>query len=139
MANVRNEERQQSSELKGSKVKTTYQSKFEEFSRDLSYSNAKEGDRHDDISEEGQHRQKNYIDGKEFCPTTLEYAFGPAATNEYFEKQVPSKGDFKIKPSQWQELCKTKKKRCFARGSWEHIISDGIRKTNPYCVYIRYL
>ncbi|CAG2251452.1 unnamed protein product [Mytilus edulis] len=38
--------------------------------------------------------------------------------------------------SVWKKLSNSQRNRCLQKGSWEHIVSEGIKRYNPYCVYM---
>lgn len=71
-----------------------------------------------------------------FSKSTIESTIGMSVPDNLFEKDVPTVCSFVITDQVWSSLCKGQKKRCFKSGTWEHIISNGIKSINPYCVYM---
>ena len=41
-----------------------------------------------------------------------------------------------MKSSKWRKLCMTQTNRYLERGTWEHVIADGMNRFNPCCVYM---
>ena len=52
----------------------------------------------------------------------------------YFDFNLPEFATFSFPRKQWNELKKHQKGRQFRRNEWQHIIINGIKETNPFCV-----
>ena len=53
-----------------------------------------------------------------------------------FTYQLPEQGSFIFPQNEWRELRLKQKGRQFPRNEWEHIIMEGIKTSNPFCVFV---
>ena len=69
-------------------------------------------------------------EGNKLSSTTVENTLGMPVPEEFFETEVATTYSYVIGDRTWNNMCKEQKKRCFKSGTWEHVVSNGIRNIN---------
>lgn len=68
---------------------------------------------------------------------TVENMFDVNLTGtKYFEKQIPKCGRFSLCSTKWKTALSSVKGRQIQKGRWHHIMNEGIKQYNPYCVFM---
>ena len=55
--------------------------------------------------------------------------------SDFFSKDINSTAQFELKMGVFDALYKERKDRCFKKGTWQKYFVDGLKQSNPYCVF----
>ena len=55
--------------------------------------------------------------------------------SDFFTAEIKSTAKFELQTGVFDALYKDRKNRCFKRGSWQKYFVDGLKQSNPYCVF----
>lgn len=68
---------------------------------------------------------------------TISSILGVSIPNDFFTYKLPRKSfKFDFDPKVFRKLKSAQVKRCFAYNSWQKYFLEGIRESNPYCVFM---
>lgn len=96
----------------------------------------------DDATEEGWIDDKKVQDNcettsdKEINVGTISNVLGMDVSADYFTKEVPKQGSFRVEKSVVESFKLNTGTRCFQNGEWYETIMKGVSSFNPYCVFM---